>query len=203
MTTLPTPNSLILIAVMNNLRDFEIARLLGWYRIPLNSAPKVVAVDYLAFYQTAAFGDAKWCIQTIAPVQGYELTTRAELLKDEPDHPRANQAYYKIQIGPLVSLPEPILADGWRRITFFYTTGEYLLRARRLKELVVQSDERQLLWQALRERSHQNELYGQAETDLPGLDLDPGLLSLLLGIKELEAKYPIQSSERTQTPDRG
>ena len=112
MTSLPTPNALILITVLNNLRDFEIARLLGWYRIPLNYAPKVVAVDYLAFYQTAAFGDDKWCIQYFAPVQGYELTTRAELLKDEADHPRANQVYYKIQIGPLVRLPEPILADG-------------------------------------------------------------------------------------------
>lgn len=203
MTTLPTPNSLILVAVLNNLRDFEIARLLGWYRIPLNSAPKVVAVDYLAFYQTAAFGDAKWRIQTIAPVLGHELTTRAELLKDEADHPRANQAYYKIQLGPLVSLTEPILADGWRRITFLYTTGEYLLRARRVKELVVKSDERQLLWQALRERSHQAEQYGKDEAGPPELDLDPGLLSLLLGIKELETDFPAQSDERGQAPDRG
>jgi hypothetical protein len=189
MTPLPTPNSLILVTVINNLRDFEIARLLGWYRIPLNSAPKVVAVDYLAFYQTSAFGDEKWRIQTIAPVNGHELTTRAELLKDESDHPRANQAYYKIQIGPLVRLPQPILAEGWRRVTFFYTTGEYLLRAERLKDLVIESDERQLLWQALRERANQAQQYGQPEPELPGIDLDPGLLSLLLGIKELEADY--------------
>jgi hypothetical protein len=46
------PTSLILVAVLNNPRDLEIARLLGWYRIPLRSAPKVIAVDYLAFYQT-------------------------------------------------------------------------------------------------------------------------------------------------------
>ncbi len=57
-----TPTALVLVAIMNNQRDFEIARLLGWYRIPLRSAPKVVAVDYLAFYQTEAFDEEKWRI---------------------------------------------------------------------------------------------------------------------------------------------
>src|SRR4030065_2070208 len=139
------PTSLVLVGVVNNPRDLEIARLLGWYRIPLRTAPKVVAVDYLAFYQTGAFGDEKWRIQYIAPVRGHELTTRAELLKTELEHPRAREEYYKVQLGPLERLPQPILAEAWRRITFLYTTGEYLLRATTLNELVVQTDERQLL----------------------------------------------------------
>jgi hypothetical protein len=122
-----SPTALILVAILNNPRDLEIARLLGWYRIPLRSSPKVVAVDYLAFYQTGAFSEEKWRIQYIAPVRGHELVTRAELLRDEPDHPRAHQEYYKIQLGSLITLSRPILAEKWRRITFFYTTGEYLL----------------------------------------------------------------------------
>ena len=69
-------DSLVLVAVINDPRDLEIARLLGWYRIPLRSAPKVVAVDFLAFYQTAAFGEDRWRIQYIAPVMGHELTAR-------------------------------------------------------------------------------------------------------------------------------
>jgi hypothetical protein len=77
MNMLPSPSSLILVVLMNNLRDMEIARLLGWYRIPLRSAPKVIAVDYLAFYQTAAFGEEKWRIQYVAPVRGHELVARA------------------------------------------------------------------------------------------------------------------------------
>jgi hypothetical protein len=75
--------ALVLVAVVNNPRDLEIARLLGWFRIPLRTVPKVIAVDYLAFYQTGAFGDEKWRIQYIAPVRGHELTTRAELLRTE------------------------------------------------------------------------------------------------------------------------
>jgi hypothetical protein len=105
-------------------------------------------VDYLAFYQTGAFAEEKWRIQYIAPVHGHELITRAELLQTELDHPRVKEEYYKIQLGPLERLHEPILADTWRRITFLYTTGEYLLEAKTVNNLVVQSDERQLLWQA-------------------------------------------------------
>ncbi len=177
--------ALVLVAVVNNPRDLEIARLLGWYRIPLRTAPKVIAVDYLAFYQTGAFGDDKWRIHTIAPVRGHELTTRAELLRSEPNHPRAKEEYYKIQLGTLEDLPNPILADTWRRITFLYTTGEYLLRATTINDLIVQSDERQLLWQALRERAES--AYGTQE--LPGMEIPDEVLAILLGIKESDASY--------------
>jgi hypothetical protein len=177
-----SPAVLILVAVMNDPRDLEIARLLGWYRIPLRSAPKVIAVDYLAFYQTAAFGEEKWRIQTLAPVRGHELTTRLDLLRDEPAHPHAHHEYYKVQLGPLERLPQPVLADQWRRITFFYTTGEYLLNARTVKDLIVESEERQLLWQALRERASQTQQYQTAE--MPEINLDPVLLATLLGIQE-------------------
>ena len=185
-------DSLILVAVMNDPRDLEIARLLGWYRIPLRSAPKVVAVDFLAFYQTAAFGEERWRIQSIAPVKGHELTTRIELIRDEPDHPHSHQEYYKIQLGPLQRLQQPILAEGWRRVTFFYTTGERLLNAKALRDLVVQSDERQLLWQALRERLSQSQRYQTDE--LPEIDLDPAVLAALLGLSEATANYPAPTS---------
>lgn len=180
MSNLPSPTSLILVAVMTKPRDLEIARLLGWYRIPLRTAPKVIAVDYLAFYQTGGFGDDRWRIRYLAPVRGHELTTRAELLQDERDHSRAREEYYKVQIGPLVRLPHPILAKTWRRITFLYTTGEYLLGAVTINDLVVRSEERQLLWQALRERASQAQSY--EVSGLEDMDLDPQVLSALLGI---------------------
>lgn len=178
--TLPSSTSLILVAILNDPRDLEIARILGWYRIPLRSAPKVVAVDYLAFYQTAAFGEEKWRIQYIAQVRGHELTTRLELLQDEPNHPHAHHEYYKIQLGPLVPLPAPILADKWRRITFLYTTGEYLLSAQTVNDLVVADEQRPLLWQALRERADQAQAYTSSEPG--GFDLQPEVLAALLGI---------------------
>ncbi len=181
MTVIPT--SLILVAVMKSPRDLEIARLLGWYRIPLRTAPKVVAVDYLAFYQTGAFEEEKWSIQHVAPVRGHELCTRAELLRDEPDHPRAKEEYFKIQLGPLERLPRSIPAEKWRRITFFYTTGEYLLKAETVNDLIVHTEERQLLWQSLRERAGREQSYQAGE--IPNIDIDPQVLALLMGFRDL------------------
>lgn len=176
-----TPASLVLVAVINHPHDLEIARLLGWYRIPLRSAPRVIAVDYLAFYFTGAFGDEKWRIRYTAPVVGHELTTRLELLQDEPDHPHAQQEYYKIQLGPLERLEPPILAEYWRRITFFYTTGEYLLQAKTVHDLIIHSDERQSLWHALRERG----AHSASETFSEEPSIDPEVLAALLGLKDL------------------
>lgn len=159
---------------------------MGWYRIPLRTAPKVVAVDYLAFYQPASFGERGGKIEFLAEVRGHELTTRGELLKDEADHPRAKEEYYKIQIGGLEKLKEPILVDKWKRITFLYTTGEYLLNAKTVNDLVVDGDERQVLWMSLRERAENEQLY---KTDLPEADIPPDVLLALLGIKELDGGY--------------
>jgi hypothetical protein len=185
-----TPTSLILVCLLPTPRDLEIARLLGWYRIPLRTSPKVVAVDYLAFYQPAAFGERGGRIEFVAEVRGHELTTRGELLKDEADHPRAREEYYKIQIGALEKLSQPITTDKWKRLTFLYTTGEYLLNATTLNDLVVAGDERQLLWQSLRERAENEQLY---KVDLPETDIPPEVLIALLGIKEMEASYDAES----------
>ena len=178
--------SLILVCLVPTPRDLEIARLLGWYRIPLRTAPKVVAVDYLAFYQPSAFGDRGGHIEYVAEVRGHELTTRGELLKEEADHPRAREEYYKIQLGGLEKLKAPIKSEKWKRITFLYTTGEYLLSATTLNDLVVNGDERHLLCRSLRERAENAQLYN---ADLPDVDMPPDVLIALLGIKDLQWKY--------------
>ena len=180
------PTDLILVCLLPTPRDLEIARLLGWYRIPLRTAPKVVAVDYLAFYQPSAFADRGGQIEFIAQVRGHELTTRGELLKDEANHPRAKEEYYKIQISGLEKLKEPVKSEKWKRLTFLYTTGEYLLKAKSLNDLVVDGDERQLLWRSLRERAENEQLY---KVDLPEADIPPEVLIALLGIKEIQEPY--------------
>ena len=180
------PTDLILVCLLPTPRDLEIARLLGWYRIPLRTAPKVVAVDYLAFYQPSAFADRGGQIEFVAQVNGHELTTRGELLKDEADHPRAKEEYYKLQIGGLEKLKEPVKSEKWKRLTFLYTTGEYLLKAKSLNDLVVNGDERQLLWRSLRERAENEQLY---KTNLPDADIPPEVLIALLGIKDMQGDY--------------
>lgn len=147
-------DDLILVAVIKEPRDLEIARVLGWYRIPVRTAPKTIRVDWVAFYLPAAFGEEKWSVRYAAPVLGFELTTRRELLQDDQDHARAHEPYFKLQLGPLVELDRPIPAHRWRRFTFLYTTGERMLRARELRDLrVPPSNARDRLWRLLRERT--------------------------------------------------
>ena len=180
----PFPESIILVAVMPSQRDLEIARLLGWYRIPLRFAPKVIDVDFLAFYQTAAFGSShRWRIEYFAEVRGFELTSRSELFRDEPEHPRAHEEYYKIQLGPIQGLTNPILAGKWRRITFMYTTGELFGKARMINDLIVHSDERDVLWKSLRERALRSGKYKTKEDIMS--ELEPEFLQLLSGLGKL------------------
>ncbi len=179
------PEALVLVAIVPRPRDLHIARTLGWYRIPLATAPKIVAVDWLALYQPASFGpEHRWRIEYIAPVLGHELVRRVELFRDEPDHPRAHEEYFKLQLGPLVRLPQPIHAGKWRRVTFFYTTGARLQQARTLADLRADAAERRLLWRALRERAGQQHAY--RVQPLP--EVPPEVWLALLGWKPSETR---------------
>ena len=175
-----SPSALILVAIIPAPEDLQVARVLGWYRIPIRTAPRILNVDYLAFYQPASFTDRKWRVEYLAPVLGHELATRIDLLREENDHPRADEEYFKIQLGPIQQLVHPIMAGEWKRFTFLYTTGEYFRRAKELTELTVRPGERRRLWKALRERGSQIPAY-RAEQENPD-DLSLKVLSALLGI---------------------
>ncbi len=125
----------ILVCLINDPRDLEIARWDHWYRIPVKRAPPDFLADYMAFYLTADFGDEKWAIHEYASVRGHELVRRADLFPDQSNHPRANDLYYKMQLGPLERLPRPILSLKWRRITFIQTTGDRFMHALEIGEL--------------------------------------------------------------------
>ncbi len=180
MPDILSSSALLLVCIMPSPRDLEIARLFGWYRIPLRFAPKVIDVDFLAFYQTAAFGeDHQWRIECFAEVCGHELTTRTQLFHEEPNHPRANEEYYKIQLGEIKILPQPILAKEWKRLTFLYTTGELFSKARTLHDLVVGVEERRDLWRALCERARNDEKYHTGKEQEIEFDIDLSLLAFL------------------------
>lgn len=75
------------------------------------------------------------------------MTRRRDLLRDEPEHPRADEPYFKVQLGPLQQLSRPIPAKRWRRVTFLYTTGERLHAAEDVHDLrVADARTRSTLW---------------------------------------------------------
>ncbi len=131
----PDDKARVLIAVITRVRDLQIAREQHWYRIPLATLPAQLAADYLAFYQTAAFGAERWSVRYYAPILRYRITTRRELLPDEADHPRAAAEYYCLELGPLDTLPFAVPAARLRRVTFIATTFGQLRRARDVREL--------------------------------------------------------------------
>lgn len=124
----------VLVGVLNTLRDLEILKMQGWYRIPLAFAPKQL-YDYVAFYQPAAFGGEGKRIAHFGPVKKREIVKRIDLLPNEIDHPRAQNEYLKLTLEHLVTLPSPIRNIIPRRVTFGFTTLERLLHAHELLAL--------------------------------------------------------------------
>ncbi len=126
----------VLVGVMTKPADFRIAQNEGWYRIPQKHAPKSTTdAAVLAFYFTSAFKDEKWAIHWYTEVRGYELAYRRDLRPDQPNHPRADQPYFKMQLGPLIRREPPIPSMRWRRITFIQTTWDRFNDAEEINDL--------------------------------------------------------------------
>jgi len=139
----------VLVVIMNSPRDFALLQGQGWYRIPVARAPRQLAADFLAFYQTRAFPEERWTIAYYAPVKRYQIVRRVDLLPNEADHPRAGDTYYKIEVGPLHRLPKPVPSAKLRRITFIPTTLGRLLRAQDISDLWEGPPSARKLWEAL------------------------------------------------------
>ncbi len=135
------PEDRVLVAVITRPEDFEIVRNQGWYRVPEKKAPRGIFFEYVAFYFTAAFGEQKYAVHYYARRLGHELVTRRDLLPHEPNHPRADERYYKLQLGPLQRREPPIVSRRWRRITFIHTTWDRFQSAEEINDLFVEGGE--------------------------------------------------------------
>ena len=198
--------SRVLVAVMNNRRDFQIAREQAWYRIPVKNAPSRVGADFLAFYQTKAFGDERWSVNYYAPVRRYLLAYRRALLPEEENHPRADDLYYRIEIGPLIRLPRPIPSLRLRRITFIPTTLERLLQAQEINDLWCGSWEEEQLWRAFKDSELRGERRYPLREDDPEYAVDfaffckNGKVALCLE-SEPDVENVRMVCERAEVPD--
>lgn len=145
------PYATVLVAVVKSPRDLEIARDQHWYRIPVQRLPqRAVGAAVLAFYQTRAFGDQRWAIRYYAIAQHWTQKRRVELLPEEPDHPRAQEVYHQVWLGPLRPLPHPIESRRWRRISFIVTHWQRLQEVQAVEELLHGTLWEESLWRAMR-----------------------------------------------------
>ena len=102
--------------------------------MPTKYAPKRKA-HFLALYQTRTFGKEGKCINYYAPIKYSSIISRRGLLPEEKSHPRANQPYYKLQLGPLKQLPRKVRNRSRRRINFGFTTLGKLFKSREISRL--------------------------------------------------------------------
>jgi very-short-patch-repair endonuclease len=140
----------VLVAIVNNQRDFAIIQDQHWYRIPVARVKRFLKNNFpprwIAFYQTKVFGEEAFAVRYYAQVQKIEKVFRHELLPNEPDHMRAAWRYYQIHLGQLQELEVPIISRLWRRIVFIPTTWIKFKMAQEINDLYDESPLEERLW---------------------------------------------------------
>ncbi len=130
----------VLITILNNRADLEIARDQHWYRIPANQVTKLKQRQswqpkWLAFYQTKVFGAEAYTVHYYAEVTAIREVYRWELFPEEPRNAKSENRYCKLELSSLGQLSKPIISKRFRRITFIPTTWEKFMMAKEVSEL--------------------------------------------------------------------
>ncbi len=144
-------HSLVLVAVINRVKDLEIVKGKGWYRIPVKYAPERKP-DYIAFYQTRVFGKEGRVIRCYASVKSFSVVKRLKLLPDEKGHPRAREYYRKFNLGAVRRTPRVLRNESRRRISFGFTTLAKLRESKRICQLFDIIPLEDMVCQALRKK---------------------------------------------------
>lgn len=152
----PAPGTKVLVAHPPTPADLEIAQTQGWYRIRSQEMAGRIRgglefFEYLAFYQPKAFRRERFCVRRYARLRNVTESRRIDLLPEEPGHPRAQQLYLKLELGPIQLLERPVLSSRPRRILFVPTTWRKLHEAEELNDLFVGSRLEDRLYLKLRE----------------------------------------------------
>ncbi|MBI4064616.1 MAG: DUF559 domain-containing protein [Elusimicrobia bacterium] len=135
----------VLIGVVKTRRDLEMILRERAYRMPVEAAPKR-APRYIAFYQPSSVKEKGGLIKvhpagfdgTIrywAPIKEKTKLPRVAIVPDEPDHPKAQESYWLIKLGPIRKLPRPIANKRRMRVVFGFTTLQKLKNSREVKDL--------------------------------------------------------------------
>jgi hypothetical protein len=130
----------VLITILNNWADLEIARDQHWYRIPVDQVAKLKQRQcwqpkWLAFYQTKVFGTEAHTVRYYAEVTAIHEVYRWELFPEEHRSAKSEKRYCKLELSSLEQLSKPIISKRLRRIVFISTTWEKFILAEQISEL--------------------------------------------------------------------
>ena len=144
----------VLVAILNNLPDFAVARHQHWYRIPVSSVHRWLKdrwpPQWLAFYQTKVFGSEAFAVNFYAQVLDVRQVYRWQLFPDQPHDEKGMRRYYQLILSPLQRLPHPIISRRWRRIVFIPTTWQKFVNAVEINDLYDESPLEDRLWAELK-----------------------------------------------------
>ena len=136
----------VLVAIMNNLADWEIVKSQLWYRVPVDKAPKRWPPQWLAFYQTKVFKEEAFAIRYFAKVRMIRRVSRQDLFPNEPQNHKSNREYYQVFLDGLEKLAIPIVSYRFRRVSFIPTTWHKLMAAEEINDLFDESPLEDALW---------------------------------------------------------
>jgi very-short-patch-repair endonuclease len=140
----------VLIAIINDLLDFETVRCQHWYRIPVSSQEKWLKdrwpPDIVGFYLAKKFGLEAFEVNYFAQVMEIHEKVRWELVGGNPGHPHNHWRYHQLILGPLQRLPEPIINRRRRRIIFIPSTYDQFIKAKEINDLYNESSLENRLW---------------------------------------------------------
>lgn len=140
----------LLVAIMNTPSDFEILKSQGWYRVPVDTAPKRWPPQWIAFYQTKVFGDEAHAVHYYGRVTKIHRTPRHVLFPDEPENTKSSRMYYQVHIQRLEERYQPIPSRRLRRIVFIPTTWAKFAEAEEINDLFDDSPLEDALWRQFR-----------------------------------------------------
>jgi len=140
----------LLVAILNTPSDFEILKTQGWYRVPVDTAPKRWPPQWIAFYQTKVFGDEAHAVRYYGRVGRINRAPRHVLFPNELENPKSGRMYYQVHLKSLEERYQPIPSHRLRRIVFIPTTWAKFTEAEEINDLFDDSPLEDTLWRHLR-----------------------------------------------------
>jgi hypothetical protein len=110
------PRGEVLVAIMNKASDFGILQNHGWYRIPVDTAPKRWPPKWLAFYQTKVFGEMQYSINYFGRISS--MCSFPQHGASSPQQWRSMtssmRVHWKTGCGQNSSASKSVLSDNWK-----------------------------------------------------------------------------------------
>lgn len=151
----------VLVAIMNDKKDFAKLHNELWYRIPVISAPENIKngdAKIIAFYQTAIFKEEKWRVEWYGQIKKKSIVSRQYLFPNEPlSSKKAHKTYYKIEFENLRKVEKPISCRLARKINFIQTTKYKFFNATEINYLFNDSPLEDIFFDLLNEHRIPNE----------------------------------------------